>query len=70
MINYVFDIIEKFGNSTVGDDWYLLVPANEVDGIEQALSEFVNDADGEWLAFDMQPIMNDTGYILRLYSAY
>ena len=70
MINYVFDIIEKFGNSTVGDDWYLLVPANEADGIEQALSEFVSDADGEWLAFDMQPIINDTGYILRLYSAY
>lgn len=70
MLNYVFDIIEKFGNSTIGDDWYLLIPANEADGIEKSLREFVNSADGEWLAYDIQPIMNNTGYILRLTSAY
>lgn len=70
MLNYVFDIIEKFGNSTIGDDWYLLVPANEVDGIEKALTEFVDSTDGEWLAYDIQPIMNNTGYVLRLTSAY
>ena len=70
MLNYVFDIIEKFGNSTIGDDWYLLIPADEADGVEKALAEFVDSADGEWLAYDMQPIINNTGYVLRLTSAY
>lgn len=70
MLNYVFNTIEKFGNSTVGDDWYILVPANEADGIEEALREFVNTTDGEWLGYDMQPLVNDTNYVLRLYSAY
>ena len=70
MLNYVFNIIEKFGNATIGEDWYLLIPANEVDGIEHALNEFVNTADGEWLGYDIQQIINDTSCILRLYSVY
>ena len=70
MLNYIFDMIEKFGNSTIGDDWYLLIPADEADGVEKALMNFVDGADGEWLGYDMQPIINHTGYILRLYSAY
>lgn len=70
MLNYVFDIIEKFGTATIDDDWYLLIPTNEADGIEKALREFVNSADGEWLAYDMQPIMNSTNYVLRLCAKY
>lgn len=67
MLDYVFNVIGKFGSSVVEDDLYLLIPSNEVDGIEKALMEFTREADGDWLSFDIQPIVNHTDYILRLY---
>ena len=66
MLDYIMQMVEKFGNSNDDDDWYFLIPANEVDGIKRGLREYVEKQNGDWLYYDMQPLMNDIGWILRL----
>lgn len=65
MVNYVLNMVEKFGNST-NDEWYILVPSSEVDGISEALADYVSKEELDWLEYDIQPLMNSTDYIVRL----
>ena len=66
MIDYVMQMVEKFGSSKDEDDWYFLIPSNDVEEVKQGLNEYVNLADGDWLYYDIQPLMNNTGWVLRL----
>ena len=66
MVNYVLNMVKKYGNSN-NDEWYILVPASEVDGIDQALADYVSKEELDWLQYDIQPLMNSTEYIVRLF---
>ena len=66
MLDYVLQMVGKYGNSTDTDDWYFLIPSDEADGVGQGLSDYIEKYKVDWLYFDMQPLMNNAGWILRL----
>lgn len=66
MIDYVIQMVEKFASSN-DYEWCILVPASEVDGIDQALEDYVNEQESDWLGYDIQPLINSADYIVRLY---
>ena len=66
MLDYIMQMVEKFGNSNDDDDWYFLIPSKEADGVKRGLREYVEKQNGDWLYYDIQPLMNDIGWILRL----
>lgn len=62
-------IVEKFGESTIGDgDWYFIVKKEFVDGIRGWLDGYTYTDEGQWLGYSLHQSANEEEvYVLRLY---
>ena len=70
MFSYLLGIIKKFGDSPVGDDWYVMIPTSEADTVRKLMQELVDSPEGEWLGFELEPLMNSTSFVLVLKGRY
>ena len=59
--------IKKLNDSDGNNELFVIIPKEEVDGINKWLKNYVNTGEGNWLDYDFLPIKNTTDfYILQL----
>ena len=64
-------IVEDFGKTLYGTNWYFIIRKEFVDGIKKWLDSYVYTIEGEWLDYSLQESVNETElYILHLYSRW
>ena len=66
-LNEVKKYIKKLNDSDGNNELFIIIPKEEVDGINKWLKNYVNTGEGNWLDYDFLPIKNTTDfYILQL----
>ena len=64
-------IVEDFGETLCGTNWYFIIRKEFVDGIKKWLDSYIYSIEGEWLDYSLQESVNETElYILHLYSRW
>ena len=64
-------IVEDFGKTLCGTNWYFIIRKEFVDGIKKWLDSYVYSIEGEWLDYSLQESVNETElYILHLYPRW
>lgn len=59
--------IKKLNGLDRNEELFIIVPKEEVDGINKWLKNYVNTSEDNWLDYDFLPIKNTTEfYILQL----
>ena len=69
MVEDIKKIVEDFGETLCGTNWYFIIRKEFVDGIKKWLDSYVYTIEGEWLGYSLQESANETEfYVLHLYS--